>query len=316
MPVLDFTEIPRANSSDGKQDTFELFAKEYMRLLELQILVGPDRGQDGGRDLIVSEQRSGILGNTEVKWLVSCKHKAHSGSSVLDGDEHDIMDRVRSHGAVGFIGFYSTVPSSGLSGKLERLKQNERLQYKIIDPSDIESLLLVTPEGRELAKRYFPVSFEKWELKNHEPSNLFYKYEPLACKCCGKDLLKDRTGIIVFIEDLSGKRSIHDSDTKPVSKYIDIYWSCKGVCDRTLKGEYRKFDFIDGWEDISDIVIPGQYMRWLMAILNRMHENDDEYTDHAFAELKKFILRVSQLVLRRQSQRDIQRILDLMSISF
>lgn len=316
MPSLDFREIPRANSSDGSQDTFELLAKECLQLIGLSVIVGPDRGQDGGRDLIVSEQRSGILGNTEVKWLVSCKHKAHSRASVLDGDEQDITDRVRSHSSTGFIGFYSSVPSSGLSAKLERLKQNEGLKYKIFDHSDIEALLLGTPEGREVARRYFPHSFARWEQTNNEPSNLFYKYEPLNCKCCGTDLLIDRKGIIVFIEDYSIKRGRTIADVKPVSKYIDVYWSCKGKCDNTLKREYRKYDFIDGWEDISDIIIPAQYMRWLMAIMNRMHAKDDEYSDQAFAELKKFILRISQLVLRRQSQQDIQRVLDLMSLPF
>ncbi|MFF2909771.1 hypothetical protein [Paenibacillus sp. NPDC057934] len=163
MPALDFREIPRANGSNGQQDTFELLAKEFFRLLNMRIIIGPDRGQDGGRDLIVEEQRQGVLGTTVFKWLVSCKHKAHSCKSVLDSDEQDITDRVCSHGAKGFIGFYSTLPSSGLSSKLERLKQKRLLDYKIFDSSDIEAALLDNAKGVKIAKRYFPISYAKWK---------------------------------------------------------------------------------------------------------------------------------------------------------
>jgi hypothetical protein len=162
MPALNFREIPQANSYNGQQDTFELLAKEFFRMLNMRIVSGPDRGQDGGKDLIIEEHRQGALGSTMYKWLVSCKHRAHSGKSVLDSDEQDITDRVRSHGAKGFIGFYSTLPSSGLSSKLERLRKEGLLEYKIMDASDIESALLTTAEGRQIARRYFPQSYAKW----------------------------------------------------------------------------------------------------------------------------------------------------------
>ena len=48
--ILDFKEIPPANGSDGDQDKFELFAREYIEAIGLEIVSGPDRGQDGGRD--------------------------------------------------------------------------------------------------------------------------------------------------------------------------------------------------------------------------------------------------------------------------
>ncbi len=166
MPALDFKEIPLANGSDGTQDTFELLCKEYFEFIGLNVLVGPDRGQDGGRDLIVVESRTGVLGNTEFKWLVSCKHRAHSGKSVSDREEDDIAGRVESHGTNGFIGFYSTLPSSGLTNKLERYKLNGKLTYKIINHNDIEKDLLNTSTGRSIAKRYFPISYARWESIN------------------------------------------------------------------------------------------------------------------------------------------------------
>jgi hypothetical protein len=53
--------------------------------------------------LIVEEIRTGIAGETSLKWLVSCKHNAHSGISVKPEDERDIHDRVRTHKCQGFL---------------------------------------------------------------------------------------------------------------------------------------------------------------------------------------------------------------------
>lgn len=315
MPALDFLEIAQANDANGNQDTFELFAHEYLKFIGLTILVGPDRGQDGGRDLLINETRSGILGNADFKWLVSCKHKAHSGQSVLLGDETDIADRVTSFGAQGFIGFYSTVPSSGLNNKLERLKQTgSLLDFNIIYPTTIETMLLSSSKGREIAKRYFPISYREWEQTNREPANLFYQYEPLECKCCGKDLLADRTGIICFLE-----ADNNDDDYNPntPNKYTAVFWACKGNCDEQLLRKYEKMGHYNiGWEDISDILIPGYFMRWIMGHFNRLRDGDDEYTDEAYSELKSFILRTAQFTLRSQSEADIQRTLTLINLPF
>ena len=92
--LLDFKDIPQANVGNGYQDEFELFARDFFEIAGFQIEEGPDRGPDGGRDLIVVEKRSGVLGDSDVKWLVSCKHKAHSGNSVMEKDEEDIAGRV------------------------------------------------------------------------------------------------------------------------------------------------------------------------------------------------------------------------------
>lgn len=123
MPLLDFNEIPKANNTNGEQDTFELFARDFCDMLGFKIESGPDRGQDGGRDIIIIEKREGILNTSEIRWLVSCKHKSHSGKAVLDSDEQDISDRLRAHDCKGFMGFYSTIISSPLGRKLESLKK-------------------------------------------------------------------------------------------------------------------------------------------------------------------------------------------------
>ena len=85
--ILDFTEIPQANKGGGLQDTFELFTRDFLQLLGYRIIESPDRGADGKRDLIVDEILSGINSEVTLRWLVSCKHYASSGSSVSDSDE-------------------------------------------------------------------------------------------------------------------------------------------------------------------------------------------------------------------------------------
>jgi hypothetical protein len=157
MPVIDFSEIAQANVADGRQDSFELFGRDFLEMLGFRIVSGPDRGQDGGRDVIAIESRLGIVGETQIKWLVSCKHKSHSGKSVTNSDEKDIGDRLRAHGASGFLGIYSTTISSPLGRKLEGLKQH--FEVMVFDNERIENQLLQSEEGKLISKRYFPKSF-------------------------------------------------------------------------------------------------------------------------------------------------------------
>lgn len=301
MPILDFKEVSQANLANGLQDTFELFARDFFMMLGFQIKEGPDRGQDGGRDLIISEKREGIIGITEIDWLVSCKHKAHSGKAVLDNDEIDIKGRVEAHGGKGFIGFYSTIISSPFERKLDGLKRY--FDVKVFDRELIEKALLENPKGKIIAKRYFPISFSKWEEDHPKPANIFSEYEPLSCQYCGKDLLPHDDGIIVFKRD-------RKSDT-----YVAFLWCCKGKCDTNLKEAYSAMGFLDaGWEDISDILIPGKYLSWNIAILNRIQQGIDKYNDEAFASLKQFILRASQMVLKSQNEEQIRRLMHLSTI--
>lgn len=161
MSIIDFTEIAKGNEATGNQDKFELFARDFLELVGYEIVSDPDRGADGGKDLIVSEKRRGIGGESQINWLVSCKHKAHSGRSVTPSIETNIRDRVESNNCTGFIGFYSTISSSGLSNNLTGLKNKiETQQY---DSEKIEKKLLSTKLGVELAERFFPLSIEKWK---------------------------------------------------------------------------------------------------------------------------------------------------------
>lgn len=105
MPIINFKEVPQANLATGLQDTFELFARDFLEYLGYRTLISPNRGADGGKDLLVEETRIGVGGETKVRWLVSCKHKAHSKSSVSPADETNISDRLAANRCAGFTAF-------------------------------------------------------------------------------------------------------------------------------------------------------------------------------------------------------------------
>ncbi len=113
MGFVDFKEIPSAKGGGIEQDAWALFAREFFAALHIDIEEGPDRGPDSGRDLVIAEVRKGVLGSRHHRWLISCKHFAHSkNKSVSSRDEPDILGRVKKFNADGFIGFYSTIPSA------------------------------------------------------------------------------------------------------------------------------------------------------------------------------------------------------------
>jgi hypothetical protein len=180
--LIDFREIPKANTGNGDQDTFELFARDFLSVYGYEVVVEPSRGADGGQDIKIKETRHGIGGKTEVYWLVSCKHYAHSKKfkSVSHKDEEDPSGRVSAKDCIGFIGFYSTLPSSGLTNMLEGLKNRpgSSFDYKIFDRAKIESLIIGYKDRENLFIRYFPESFKKWKEINYynEPVKLFRFY--------------------------------------------------------------------------------------------------------------------------------------------
>ena len=170
MPSLDFKEIASAKAdkeNPGEQDTFELFAREVLELVGYHIVSSPDRGPDDGKDLIVEERRSGVGGETVIRWLVSCKHKAFSGGSVTPTDETNINDRLATNSCTGFLGFYSTLPSSGLGNIISAISESQ-----VYDRERIEGFLLASAEGLQIVRRFFPASYENWNSSPNRAADL------------------------------------------------------------------------------------------------------------------------------------------------
>ena len=154
--LIDLREIPEAHRGEEK-DTFELFAREFLEAIGLSCVAGPDRGPDGGRDLLVEENRIGPLGTSTIRWLVSCKHKAHSDSSVGANDEEDPIGRMDAHRASGFICFYSTIPSSSLATKLSIVTDRKR-ELSVFDRGRIAKYFVEDDRLAGVLESYLPES--------------------------------------------------------------------------------------------------------------------------------------------------------------
>lgn len=254
--LLDFKEIPEAHKGGGLQDTFELFCREFLELLGLAIVQEPGRGADAGRDIIASEARSGVVGGTDFRWLVSCKHKAHSGSSVGETDEINISDRIKTSGCQGFLAFYSTLPSASLITRLYALG----IEHAVFDREKIERNLLNKLGGIELAKRFFPASIERYVLSNPKPADIFAEQGILQCPVCKKNLFDEpRKSLICIWQDLD-------------RRIYDVYACCKGSCDHSLREGHKEDGRFDGWIDLSDVMIPTLYLRKLMTFMRNIQQ--------------------------------------------
>lgn len=123
------------------------------------------------------EERIGVSGSkTTVYWLVSCKHYAQSNNSINPTIEQNVYDRVISNGCIGFIGFYSTIASSGLKDILNGI--SSKIAYQIFDCEKIENNVISNPKMRNIFIRFFPKSYKRW-IEIHiykEPIKLFSYY--------------------------------------------------------------------------------------------------------------------------------------------
>ena len=157
MGIVDFKEISQGNISNGNQDEFELFAREFLLAIGYKIIEDPSRGADGGKDLIVSKQTEN---GDEVNFLVSCKHVAFSSAkSVSPKVEFNIIDRVISNKCDGFIGFYSGITTSGLSNIINGIKTN--ICIEIFDHKRIERELVNNINLNSVFQSFFQESYKK-----------------------------------------------------------------------------------------------------------------------------------------------------------
>jgi hypothetical protein len=298
--VIDFSEIP----DNGEQ--WELFARDFLQEFGFVVEHSPDRGPDGGKDLLVSETLGGNLGNYRFRWLVSCKHFAKSNKSVQEKDEINIQERLASFNADGFLGFYSTIVSSGLSTRLGQLRETGNIKdYKVFDHRFIEKHLM-TVGYSSIMGRYLPKNY-----KQLNPLTLVDKnYIPLNCQACGKDLLEEMyksqyNGIVVFLENYS-------NEDVPITE--EVYWCCKGDCDHKLRVLKESDKRATGWEDLGDLIIPIYFLNWIFANLNGLRSGRDHFTNSAFEELKVFITAISQRVFRSMTEVERERAYSLFQI--
>jgi hypothetical protein len=298
MGLIDFQEI-----SDSEE--WELFSRDLLVGMGFFIESAPDRGADAGKDLLVSEQLPGRIGNYRYTWLVSCKHYAKSGHAVNEADEPNMLERVEVHRADGFIGFYSTLPSAGLNTRLRALRDRGSIKdYRIFDRELIESYLLRVGFSTLLI-RYFPSSYRKVKPL-HE---VYSEYLPLYCEACGQDILQrlflGKSGIFAYLKPRKGNRY----------RYVeDVYWACKGRCDDTLEKEYFERGLITSWQEISEMATPVGFLQYTFALLNDIRGGKRKFSDAAFEKTKNYIYAIAQKALRETDEAERNRMVDLLEM--
>ncbi len=311
--ILDFKEIPQANLGNGDQDEFELFARDFLKFLGYKIVLNPDRGADGKKDLIIEEMRKGLSGESIIRWLVSCKHYAHSGKSISDNDEPNIQDRVSVHKCNGFIGFYSTIPATSLSANLEGLKDS--IPYQTFDRGSIEKLLLDSPEGLKLARRFFPKSIESYSKEHPQPKDILSVDPQIPCELCEKNIIEESElgpGIFVMLSEIK----YAENGDYIIGNFVDGYFSCKGRCDSILKQEYKeKGDYINGWIDISKFKSPIGYVKNLIGLLNYMSRNEKMILEKdCMRKFKDLIIHTFPYVARESTTKEQEEIDELIKL--
>ena len=151
-----------------------------------------------------------------------------------------------------------------------------------------------------LAKRFFPVSFRSWEKENPGIAKLFADAPVLDCWHCEGSLLHPKPhGIVVIWTSLS--------EAKSQKEIRELYWCCKGRCDDALRQRYSSEEVVDGWEDISDIVVPIAYIRFIMAALNQF-QRGETMSEDAFKNYKRLLLNLYPLVARDMTSIERKRI--------
>lgn len=157
MSTINFSELK--GYVPGEQ--FEALVKEIAKKIGLSVSWS-GRGPDEGRDMIFTEIRKGIIGNSVVKWLVQCKDFSKSGKSVSEGDVGSISDKIIQHKVDGYLLATSTVVTSGLMKMLESLDISKGGNYliKVWDYTELTEILC-RGEFNIILKQYLPESFKK-----------------------------------------------------------------------------------------------------------------------------------------------------------
>ncbi len=158
---LDFTDLPE----DGSE--FECMVQELLQTMGMhaeRIGLGPDQGVD----IIAEEIMLDRLGAMQVsRYVVQCKHFAHSGKAVGRSDVTDIRDTIGNHGANGYVLVTSTDVTSSLKERLQELREAEpSWNIQIWDRTELEHKLSTYPV---LTAKYFPKRFRRVKIVNPEP---------------------------------------------------------------------------------------------------------------------------------------------------
>lgn len=148
--MINFKEL----SQDGTD--FELLMRDLLQRQGLEVYWS-GKGPDGGKDLICIEKTTGLFRSAIKRWVVQCKHKAHSGNSVGLEDIVDIRGVCDANKASGYMLACTTQPSSSLITRFEDIEASCGISIAFWDGRKIERELM-KPQNWDITEQYFPES--------------------------------------------------------------------------------------------------------------------------------------------------------------
>lgn len=183
--MLDFKELDK----DGND--FELLIRELLYNKGLEVYWS-GKGPDGGKDLLCIERYQSCFKEFTRRWLVQCKHNAHSGKSVGISELGVIENSCGLYNADGYLLVCSTFPSATVVQTLEGIENNRKITTAFWDCRTLERQLLV-PDNWSIVNMFFPNSSKQlgWQISKIDSyfwhanykGNIFYFALRIGTNC-------------------------------------------------------------------------------------------------------------------------------------
>jgi hypothetical protein len=216
-------------------------------------------------------------------------------------EEQDITTRLEAFKAQGFLGFYSTIISAGLSTRIRQL--SDKYEPHIMDGAMIERSLLSDERLRSVFEQHFPVSFREYMDYYRQPHNVLTEYLPLSCHHCQTDLLTSdpwRGVVNVWFRDPG-------DEGQDVWELVNVVPSCKKECDYVAEEKARRAGCTTKWEDLEDLRIPSVFLNWVLKTVRDLHTGQEKFSEEGLEAFLDFTARMSQAVLRPTTSEQFDR---------
>lgn len=145
---VDFKQLP----ADGNQ--FESMVCELFRAMGYPILEPPAVGADGGRDFLVERIIRDPISDTRTRIVVQCKHHAHSGRSVNEGNLGVWTNTFIRFQAQGYLLVTSSTVTENLNRVFIEFTRNESPKFATF--WDADRLRLLLGEHPDVRDCFFP----------------------------------------------------------------------------------------------------------------------------------------------------------------
>ena len=155
--IVDFTEIKTG-------EEFQEFVEDLLRAGNFHPQAG-GRGPDGGKDLIVTaDVEDGLGAYQRRRYLVECKHYAHSARAVTPSDVGNVVHKITKFEADAYLLVTSTTVTNNLMEELDAISTDPRLPFVTLcwNRNRLQQELL---KHDAVFATYFPRSFAQYRSR-------------------------------------------------------------------------------------------------------------------------------------------------------